>query len=142
MKLTTLKTRLHQELHNCVQTTAGGSWSKGGDLCSSHGCKTKIIKVTSKKWGYVETRKCYGWVTKKVSKVICPGTKTGTGQVEEVPNLEILKSTGLGEGGEVGRISSATEPVLGDIGAVMIRDTGGRDWSTTQVEGENCEPIG
>ena len=40
--------------------------------CVTHGCIVKTMKVTSKKWGWKNRSKCYGWITNKKQKVICP----------------------------------------------------------------------
>ena len=62
--------------------------------------------------------------------MICPGAKTGTRRGETVTDLEVEKSTSLGEGGEVGiinRLSNETKPVFGNYDVATLSDTGGGD---------------
>ena len=41
--------------------------------CNTHGCKLSETKVTSTKWEYIERKKCYGNVRRKVTRWICRG---------------------------------------------------------------------
>ena len=41
--------------------------------CTTHACKLSETKVTSTKWEYIERKKCYGNVRRKVTRWICRG---------------------------------------------------------------------
>ena len=40
-------------------------------VCKYHHNRAKVTMVTSKKWGFVKKRKCFGWITTKVEKLSC-----------------------------------------------------------------------
>ena len=40
-------------------------------ICDTHGCELSEIKVTTTKWAYIERKKCYGNVKRKVIRGIC-----------------------------------------------------------------------
>ena len=100
------------------EPTQGCSFNKGKTLCTVHDCETKTTKVTSKRWGYVKSKKSYGWISKKVSKVMCLGVRGELQTQLDDKNIVSPNSSDLGEGREVGRLfelSTATEPAIGDL---------------------------
>ena len=46
------------------------------------------MTITSKKWQWIQSRKCYGNVSSKVSKYLCKDKKTG----RVVPNISPTRS--------------------------------------------------
>ena len=84
------------------------SYNTGKTHCLTHNCGTKSTRVTSKKWDYIKSRKCYGWVTRKVLKVMCLGVRgENTTKLDDRKSgfLESSKSSDLGVKREVGRNS-------------------------------------
>ena len=45
--------------------------------CKKHNCLVNKVTITSKKWQWIRSRKCYGNVSSKVSKYLCKSKKPG-----------------------------------------------------------------
>ena len=41
------------------------------EKCVVHGCEAKTVKISSQKWRWIESKKRYGYVTVKTSKILC-----------------------------------------------------------------------
>ena len=67
---------------------------KGGDnevvcrvrlgKCVVHGCEAKSVKISSKKWRWIERRKEFGYVDVKTTKIICRARTKGAVVPEKV----------------------------------------------------------
>ena len=53
-------------------------------ICNTHGCELSATKVTSTKWEYIKRKKCYGNVSRKVTRWICRG-KNSRRTVHTIP---------------------------------------------------------
>ena len=56
--------------------------------CMKHNCQVNKTTVTSKKWQWIKSKKCYGNVSSKVSKYLCKSKRTG----RVVPNISPTRS--------------------------------------------------
>ena len=91
------------------RTSVGGVMSNNGgrceimlERCVTHNCGTSKLKVTSKKWAWIERKKKFGNVTQKTTKYICEARRKGL----VVPEIGTQARTVFGQLGEVGRLSS------------------------------------
>ena len=80
--------------------------------CVTHQCGTKSIKVTNKKWDWIEKKKQFGYTSKKTTKYICLVRISGQG-TPSVDNSGVSMRGELSGNavihGEVGRFSSNKE---------------------------------
>ena len=65
-------------------------------MCTTHDCATKKVEVRVEKWKWIESKKCYGFVKEKVTKIHCIGKKLPPRAPEKVPTVHSY-SGGLGE---------------------------------------------
>ena len=81
------------------EITGGSKMASGGEMnrqtdkcdlnmdmkiCNTHGCELSATKVTSTKWEYIKRKKCYGNVSRKVTRWICRG-KNSRRTVHTIP---------------------------------------------------------
>ena len=94
-------------------------------MCTTHDCATKKVQVRVEKWKWIESKKCYGFVKEKVTKIHCIGKKLVPRAPEKVPTVHSY-SGGLGERtqGAGGRLATL-------VGAVQDKIRG---------EGESLDP--
>ena len=88
---------------HAAATVVGCEIRPDGLACLTHGCLVKKIKVTSKKWDWVERKKSYGWKSKKVDRFICNGRREADNMNPDNCSVPGTTNSGLGERGEVGR---------------------------------------
>ena len=74
--------------------------------CSKHNCLVNRVTVTSKKWQWIKSRKCYGNVSSKVSKYLCKNKKSGRVESSIPPTHLSMADRIHGGETEVGRGSS------------------------------------
>ena len=90
--------------------------------CVTHQCDTKTIKVTDKKWGWIEKKKQFGYIPKKATKYICMFRISGQG----TPSVD---NSGVSMTGE----SSGNTSKCGEVGR-FLRNT---DYKTRSRSEEN-----
>ena len=101
-----------------TKPTQGCSFNKKRTLCTVHDCGTKVSKVTSKNWGFIKSKKSYGWISRKVSKVMCLGVRGEFRTQLDDKSIVSPNSSSPGEGREVGRfleLSKASDLAIGDL---------------------------
>ena len=59
------------------------------NYCNNHNCQLTKIFVTNKRWGWIEKKKCFGNITSKRVKWICPLRNCVPVAPEIVPNLDM-----------------------------------------------------
>ena len=74
--------------------------------CKKHNCQVNKVTMTSKKWQWIRSRKCYGNVSSKVSKYLCKNKKTGRVVPTVSPTRSNQANKTQGAVNEVGRGSS------------------------------------
>ena len=63
---------------------------------------TTILKLTSKKWTWSEKKKCHGWTSRKVDKIICTFRKQANNRDQDIVRCSDTPDSSLGvlhEGG-------------------------------------------
>ena len=91
--------------------TTGCVWSEDRDLCITHNCITKRLKMTSKKWTWLKKKDCYGWSSRKVERIVCTHRMQASRDQDLNVHCSDISDSGLGvvdrvggdeESGEVG----------------------------------------
>ena len=59
------------------------------NFCNTHNCQLTKIAVTNKRWGWIEKKKCFGNISSKRVKWICPLRNCGPVAPEKVPDLTV-----------------------------------------------------
>ena len=94
--------------------------------CKKHNCQVNKIIVTSKKWQWIQSKKCYGNVSSKVSKYLCKDKKTGRVVHNISPTRPNLANRTQGAINTVGRGSSCdVKQVAASINERESRQTDG-----------------
>ena len=94
------------------------------------------MTVTSKKWQWIQSRKCYGNVSSKVSKYLCKDKKTGRVVPNISPTRPNLASKTQGAINTVGRGSSCdVKQVAASINERESRQTDGdvKSWLESEA---------
>ena len=74
--------------------------------CTKHNCQVNKMTITSKKWQWIQSKKCYGNVSSKVSKYLCKDKKTGRVVPKISPACSNLASNTQGANNTEGKGSS------------------------------------
>ena len=91
-----------------------------------HNCQVNKVTITSKKWQWIQSRKCYGNVSSKVSKYLCKNKKTGRVVPTVSPTRSSQANITQGAVNEVGRGSSCdVKQVAASINERESRQTDG-----------------
>ena len=124
-----------------VEHNGGGSYGKTENLnveecvminkktwCSKHNCRVSKVTVTSKKWQWLDKKKCYGNVSSKVMKYLCRNRNSGH-TVQSVPPKNVTESNSVNFNGE--------NPEVGRGGSYVVRHVG-----TGRIERESKQTDG
>ena len=59
-------------------------WDDDEKYCMTHKCMTTLVKLTSKKWTWLNKKNCYGWTNKRVNKIICTFRKKANNKDKDI----------------------------------------------------------
>ena len=69
-------------------------------MCELHGCKVTKIKVVSKKWRWIESKKMFGNVNVQSTRIICSHQKELTNDEKTMtPTRNLVRGSGKVEEG-------------------------------------------
>ena len=88
-------TQEHPPTQSCV-------WSEDQSYCNTHRCKTRKLKLTSKKWTWLKKRNCYGWTSRKVERIACTHRKQANKDQDVIVHCSNNSDSSLGVIHEVG----------------------------------------